>query len=192
MSATINENTADIMSDHIDKTIADFQKKLAEKEDEAKQIKVAINQMCAVAGRSPIYSDSELQVKSQVAATNSDEFVGIPMATAARRALEIRKASNQDPPATVRELYESLIGGGFLFDTKNEANAMRALRISLSKNTPVFYKLPTGKFGLVSWYGDKIKRASKAGAEKKGGNDIDSSDHEHDDDDASDLIGEED
>lgn len=168
------------MSDHIEKTIADFQEKLAEKEMEAKIIKQAINQMCTISGRPLLYSDSELETQSRRTSLRSDEFVGMPMATAARRALEIRKSSNMDPPATVREIYQSLQEGGYTFDTKVENNALRALRISLSKNTAVFYKLPSGKFGLLAWYGDKVKRRSAADSKK--GDEIQIDDDSGDDD----------
>jgi hypothetical protein len=60
-------------------------------------------------------------------------------------------------PATVKEIYDALKAGGYKFETKNDANAMRNLRISLTKNTSIFHKLPGGEFGLNEWY-PKLKK----------------------------------
>jgi hypothetical protein len=51
------------------------------------------------------------------------------------------------------------------------------MRISLAKNSSLFHKLPTGKFGLLEWYPNaKPLKASKtaddeAGAEDANGDD---------------------
>ena len=148
------------MSDHIEKTIADLQNKLAEIEAEATSIKTVVNQLCEMSGRNPIYSDADIGKSVITTSISSDEFYGKPLATAVREVLDYRKNSIQDAPATVRDIFDTLKLGGYEFDTKNDENALRGLRISLSKNTSLFHKLPNGKFGLVIWY-PRIRSKSK-------------------------------
>lgn len=44
-----------------------------------------------------------------------------------------------------------MIAGGYQFETKDDNNAMRGMRISMAKNIK-FHKLPNGKWGLKEWY----------------------------------------
>jgi hypothetical protein len=93
-----------------------------------------------------------------------DQFYGVPLATAIREYLQMRRASNLGP-ATVNDIHAALVSGGFVFETRNEANAKRALYISLGKNTLMFHKLPSGTdatavFGLKEWY-PRTKEAVK-------------------------------
>jgi hypothetical protein len=73
----------------------------------------------------------------------------------------MRRAQNLGA-ATNREIYDSLMAGGYEFDTKSEDIAQQSLRHSLAKNTALFHKLPNGQFGLLSWY-PNVKKP-KAGA----------------------------
>lgn len=57
--------------------------------------------------------------------------------------LAMRRASNSGA-ATVREIFNALKGGGFAFQAKEDANAQRGLRKSLTKNSATFHKLPVG------------------------------------------------
>lgn len=143
------------MSDHFEQTIAEMQKTLADQEAEVLKTKEMINRIREYAGKPPLYSDAELRTSSQIGITRSDQFYGKPLAGSARSILEMRDASGAGP-AAVRQLYESLIEGGYHFDTKSEANSIRSLRVSLSKNIAVFHKLPNGEFGLRVWYGNKV------------------------------------
>ena len=70
--------------------------------------------------------------------------------------LEMRKAQGLGP-ATPREIFESLKDGGYQFETKDETNAMIGLRALLRKNTVTFHKLPSGTYGMASWYPDAKK-----------------------------------
>lgn len=78
----------------------------------------------------------------------------------------MRRTANLGP-ATVGEIYDALLAGGYNFESKDTANGKRGLRVSLTKNSSIFHRLPDGKtFGLASWY-PKIKengKASKLGA----------------------------
>jgi len=148
--------------DHILKTIADFEAKLRGAQDEVSRLKRTINDLCGMAGLPARYAiaDAETAVAS-LTTLRSDQFYGRPMATVVREYLELRKASNLDPPANVNEIYDGLVKGGFKFETLNEKNAKDGLRVSLAKNTAVFHKLPNGSWGLVDWYPNAKKRAGK-------------------------------
>lgn len=170
------------MSDHYEKTIAEMQKTLAVQEGEVHKTKEMINRLCEFAGKSPLYSDSDLKPSGQIGVTRSDQFYGKPLARSVRQILEMRDASGAGP-ATVREIFEGLGEGAYKFETKNDKNAMRGLRVSLSKNIATFHKLPNGQFGLVAWYPNikqsKIKDPSPSAAEAE------APDTEEDDDDES-------
>src|SRR5690348_16312573 len=140
------------MSDHLKQTIADLQAKLADQESTVMKTKSLINQLAEMAGMGVIYNDSDLQpAQTSSLSIRSDQFYGQPQATCVRQILEMRKALNQGP-ATVNEIFADLQQGGFLFETKNDDNAKRGLRISISKNTALFHKLPNGRIGLLAWY----------------------------------------
>ena len=55
-------------------------------------------------------------------------------------------------PASVSEIYEAMLAGGYEFEAKDADNAKRGLRISLTKSSATFTKLPQGKYGLREWY----------------------------------------
>lgn len=139
------------MSDHFEKTIAEMQKTLTNQESEVLKTKEMINRLCEFAGKPPLYSDAELQPSSQTGITRSDQFYGKALASSVRDILDMRNVSGVGP-ATVREIFEALKEGGYHFETKNDKNAMRGLRVSLSKNVGTFHKLPNGEFGLLAWY----------------------------------------
>jgi hypothetical protein len=151
------------MSDHLKSTIADLQQKLREQEATVVRTKSLINQLAEMAGMPPVYARSELEASAGVdLSIRSDQFYGQPQATAVRDILKMRKALNRGP-ATINEIYEALVEGGYAFETKNDENAKRGLRISISKNTALFHKLPNGKIGLLEWY-PAAKKAKRQGA----------------------------
>ena len=121
--------------------------------------KRTVNRLCLRAGRPAMYPDADLTTGVQLGNIRSDQYYGQPLATAIRSILESRRASNLGA-ATVREIYDTLIKGGFKFDAKDE-NAIRGLRQSLTKNSGTFHKLPNGGYGLLEWYpGAKPARPS--------------------------------
>jgi hypothetical protein len=154
------------MSEHIRQTIADLQKSLIEDERKVLEKKRLINSLAEHAGMARIYSDAELQTSPTVnLAIQSDQFYGQPLASSIRAVLEMRRALNQGP-ATINEVHAALVEGNYAFDTKNEDNAKRGLRISMTKNTSIFHKLPNGKFGLLEWYPNvKQPKSGKAAAD---------------------------
>ena len=126
-------------------------------EGQVTQKKRLANELCREYGRTPRYPDAEAPKSQSIALSGRDVFYGRPMATVVREFLEIRGPSNQGGlgAATVNEIYDAIVGGGFKFDTKDEANAKRSLRIALAKNTATFHKVGgagADAYGLTEWY----------------------------------------
>lgn len=156
------------MSEHIQKTIADFEAKLRLAEAEVSRLKRTINDLCEMAGIPARFATTEPEVTAAtLGSLRSDQFYGRPMATVVREYLELRKASNMDPPATVNEIYNALLSGGFKFEASSEKNAKDGLRISLAKNTAVFHKLPNSAWGLLEWYPNAKKKPSRQSSGNK-------------------------
>ncbi len=153
------------MSDVIDGSIKLIQGKIQELERELSDKKRVVNDLCSIDGRPPIYAD--LTMSSTIASIRSDEFYGKALATVVRLILEKRAAANMGA-ATVSEIYEAMMQGGYQFDAKNDENAKRGLYISLAKNTTVFHKLPNGTYGLVHWYPAMKPRAAREAQEPSG------------------------
>lgn len=156
------------MSDHIQGTIAHYQSKLREQEKSVLRTKALINELCVEAGIEPLYANLATEDGGGVQlAIQADQFYGQAQATCIRQILEMRRALKQGP-ATVNDLYDALVLGGFAFETKNEENAKRGLRISLTKNSAIFHKLPNGKFGLLEWYPNAKAAKKREGAADSG------------------------
>lgn len=146
------------MNSNIDGVIADLQKKLTEQETAVIQSKQLINLLCTQYGRDPIYKDADLAPSSGTQAFASDEFYGQPLAGSMRKILEHRKATGLGP-ATPREIYDTLVSGGYAFETDNVQNRLIGIRVSLRKSSGTFHRLPEGKqYGLLEWY-PKAQRA---------------------------------
>jgi hypothetical protein len=143
-----------------------LQKDLSEQERKVSEIKTTINRLCELAGASPLYADVALTSQPMITTIKGDTFYGKSVITAAREYLDMRKAGNLGPAST-REIFEALKSGGFIFNSKSEANSIVVVRNALSKASSIFHRLPTGEYGLAKWYDlAKIKRA-------KGSNDDD-------------------
>lgn len=150
------------MAEHLQKAIAELEAKLAEQLKAAAKTKSGINQLAELAGMTPPYPETEEPTSG--GAIRPDQFYGKPLHTAMRLYLELR--GPQRGPATVNEIFEVLRQGGYQFDTKNDDNSKRVIRITLTKNSLVFHKLPNGSYGLLVWYPNV--KASKARPSKAG------------------------
>nr|WP_298717243.1 hypothetical protein [uncultured Steroidobacter sp.] len=175
------------MSDHVKATIKDLQNELKKQEAAVVEKKKLINMLCAHAGMPPMYSDVELQASSGPSLSiKSDQFYGQSMITAMRQILEMRKSLDQGP-ATINEIHAALVEGNFIFETKDEANAKRGIRISVTKNSGIFHKLPNGRVGLLEWYPNvKAPKAKKTASD----NGADNDDADSDDNAVEDVVGE--
>ncbi|MCI0637722.1 MAG: hypothetical protein L0Y72_08870 [Gemmataceae bacterium] len=135
------------MADHVERTIETVLAQISELERQASEHKKTVNGLCQLLSRPPMFPDVD---PSSRAPLRDDQFYGKPLATAVQEVLERRNLSGQGA-ATVAEIYEVLVRGGFHFATKNAENAKRNLYAKLAKN-PKFHKLPNGSYGLTEWY----------------------------------------
>jgi len=137
------------------KTIEMLQGQIQKAELEIGEKRRTVNSLCAAISRPPVYADGEPSFGKSLS-IRSDEFYGKPLATAVRAILEKRAAAGLGS-ASVYEIYDRMVEGGFRFGTKNEGHARRALAISMAKNTTTFHRLPNGDFGLTEWYPEASK-----------------------------------
>lgn len=142
------------MSDHILKTISEVQGQVEEIEAQLIHKKRMVNDLRGLANLDPLYHDIEKSSASS-GAIRSDQFYGQPLATVVHNVLKMRQQA-----MNVNDIYASMLEGGYSFEAKSDNNAKRSLRISLSKNTAKFHKLPNGTFGLLEWY-PNVKNSCK-------------------------------
>jgi hypothetical protein len=136
--------------------LAELQDEIRKQEAKTAEDKRFANKLCERLRIPPAYVITDQQENSVPLSIQADQFYGQPLAGAIRTILEMRRALKQGP-AGLNDLYGALVAGGYKFETKNEENAKRGLRQSLTKNVAQFHKLPNGLFGLTEWY-PKVKR----------------------------------
>lgn len=120
---------------------------IADLDRQSGEHKRTVNGLCRLLSRPPMFPETD---PTSNAPLRDDEFYGKPLATAVQEVLERRKRAGQGA-ATVADIYDSLVRGGFHFSTKNAENAKRNLYSSLQKNMK-FHRLPNGSYGLTEWY----------------------------------------
>lgn len=140
--------------------LAELQAEIRAQESATAENKRFANKLCVRMGMAPLYTVIENQETSAPLSIQADQFYGQPLAGAIRTILEMRRALKQGP-ASLNDIFDALIKGGYKFETKNEDNSKRGLRQSLTKNVALFHKLPNGMFGLTEWY-PKVKRRGEA------------------------------
>lgn len=133
----------------VERTIQLVQTRIHDLERQLVDQKKAVNTLCGLLGKPAMY-------EIDGAATSSieivpDEFYGKKLRTAIRVILEKRRASGQGA-ATLDDLVDALVKGGYHFDRSNDENSKRGVYNTLSKNAGVFHKLPNGRYGLLEWY----------------------------------------
>lgn len=151
------------MSEHIDKTIAELQRHIADLDEQANDAKKTINSLCKVIGRPVLYDSIDEQSTVLNAPLQGDEYYNRPLATVVKEILEGRRSIGAGP-ATLDELFETMIEGGFQFSgaSKRDDFKRRGLSIALAKNQ-AFHKLPNGKIGLRDWYNVKESKSTTNG-----------------------------
>ena len=156
------------MNENLDRTISDLMKMIETTEGELAENKRVVNRLCKMNGRQPVYAESAAASGATINSIRRDQWYGQPISTAIREYLTMRRVGDQGP-GTVNEIYDALIQGGFRFETKDDENAKRALRISLTKNTSIFHRMPDGKtYGLLEWYPDvKVRKEREPTADAK-------------------------
>jgi hypothetical protein len=153
------------MDEHTASVMEQAKRKLAEQEQAVIDSKKFINQLCQFGGIAPIYKLDEAGPNALgIGAIQSDSFYGKSAFTAVREFLDMRRTSSLGA-ATYNEIIQALEAGGFDFSTlsPDKEIAMRAVAITLGKNSSIFHKLPNGNWGLLSWYPEaKEKKKQKA------------------------------
>jgi hypothetical protein len=148
-----------------DRVIEMLKHKVEVKEKELIDAKKAVNQFCVLVGENPAYDIDESVESSGInLSLKGHEYYMQPLAKVIN---DILKRANG--PATIKEIYDQMVAGGYKFDAKNDDNAQRGVRISVMKNVAKFHKLPNGKFGLTEWFPElkeskepkKIKRRKR-------------------------------
>jgi hypothetical protein len=139
------------MSEHIALTLKDAENKLADQQKAVTATKKLINGLLEMMGQSHRFTDLDEPAPIVTGTSRGDEYYGKALAWVVKDILVHRNKTGHGP-ASVNEIFAAMIKGGYKFETENEDNAKRGLRISLTKNSTTFHKLPTGKFGLREWY----------------------------------------
>ncbi len=150
------------MAGEFDPAIQRLVKEIERDEAALREKKRMVNHLCKYGNKAPLFADSELSDSGSVSSVRPDQFYSQPLATAIRTYLEMRQTSGLGA-ATVREIFDTLKAGGFKFEARDDDNAQRGLRQSLTKNSVTFHRLPNGTYGLVEWY----PRAKSPKAEPK-------------------------
>jgi hypothetical protein len=129
---------------------------ISAKESEIAELKRAANIMCRQAGMDPLYADTNPTENNAASLKmRPDEYYGKAFSTAARMYLERRRSA-----VPAEEIMRGLEQGSFDFDAQGwpKDDRLRLVALSLSKNTAIFHKLPSGLIGLKEWYPDAIER----------------------------------
>jgi hypothetical protein len=145
------------MSDHDnhhERTINDLVAKIEEKLKPINAEKRIVNDLCAMYGMPPRFADVDSGAFGGSLTIKRDQFHAKPLATAVREYLKQRGPSDRGGlgAASVNEIFDALIAGGYKPETDDEDNAKRGLRIALTKNSVTFYRVPGGAYGLLEWY----------------------------------------
>jgi hypothetical protein len=135
-------------------TITDLQAHIRDLELELADAKKFVNRLLARHGQPPIYADVGIADGASATSLQPDTFYNKPLMTAMKDFLKMRRATNQGP-ADIHTMYKALVNGGFKFETDNEENRKKNLKVSLTKNASVFHRLPgaINTYGLTEWYG---------------------------------------
>lgn len=149
------------MSTHVEQTIADLVQETARMETDLNDNKRLVNKLCTKIGKLPPYPDTERATEVGIGNVRRDQWYGQSISTSIREYLSIRRAANLGP-ATVNEIYDALVSGGFAFEARDADNAKRGIRICLTKNTSLFHRLPDDKhYGLIEWYPEAKTRKER-------------------------------
>ena len=135
--------------DHVQKTLDMVLNDLRELQKQTANKMKTANSLCGLLDQPPMFQDVELS--DSVLTIQPDEFYGKQMTEVVHTLLEKRKRTNLGV-ATVAEIYDGMIQGGFHFQTKNPVYAKRGIYGTLSREAGSFHKLPDGRYGLPEWY----------------------------------------
>lgn len=147
----------------IEATLDIFLEQVRELERQMAEKKRTVNELCQVLGRPPLF---EAVGAAAGFSTRADEYYGRPASEVIKAILEKRQQASLGA-ASVAEIYDAMIAGGYVFQTANELYAKRGIYSILSSD-PTFHRLPNGRIGLASWYpAVKAKAAQEERKTKK-------------------------
>lgn len=157
------------MSEQIKTAIEQVEAQIAAKEAEIlSPLKITVNQLCQMIGEPARYEINGTgtvagTVKRKAMEFRSDQFFGRPLAQCVTEYLETREAAGLPRTASMDDIFEALVKGGYKTDDGNEDFAKRGVKISLTKNTAQFAKVGEN-FGLKKWYPNSKPPPRKATA----------------------------
>jgi len=149
------------LEDAIEALLEELQHQL----DQVADTKKTINTLLRRIGKEPKFPEESIeQVSPSSFRLRPDQFYGRPLATSVQEFLENRKKATGDQACLPSEILAALEQGGFDFKAQGwKDNArLRSLSITLGKN-PKFHRLPSGMYGLLSWYPDVTAKKERPG-----------------------------
>jgi hypothetical protein len=163
------------MSQALQTAIDELVGQIAVKEAEIAPLKIAVNTLCRTIGTDEMYPDVGTTLRTTPSSPtvraltwSPSQFFGRQLASCVGDIMEARVNAGLDKACSVDDIFTALKEGGFRFEGGgNEGNSKRAIKISLTKNTAQFVKLPNELFSLKKWFGG---RATKKIASRGEGN----------------------
>lgn len=161
------------MSDKIKAAIEEIEAQIKAKEAEILMpLKVAINHLCQTIGEPARYeidgTGASGQPKRNILNWRNDQFFGRPLAGCVTEYFEAREAAGLERAASVDDIYEALLKGGYRFEGTSDEYIKGAMKRSLTKNTAQFAKISENLFGLKKWY-PNAKSSRKTNGTSGGG-----------------------
>jgi hypothetical protein len=156
------------MAHDLDPAIATLERRREEALQNVAELERTINMLCKEAGQPPRYAETTTSSGAKLIQISDDTFYGQKQTPAMRTYLEMRRAQGVGP-ATVREIYEAIKSGGYVFEAKEVETALVGMRALLRTQPQVFHRLPQGTWGLTAWYPDAKKPKEDEKPKKKTG-----------------------
>lgn len=136
--------------DELRPAISRLEQKLEAQLKDVAETKKAINLLLKMGGEPPRYTDID-SGGAVALAVRSDMYYGQPLSSVVGDVLTRNKSAGGGA-MSVNEIYDAMVKGGYKFETQSDDNAKRGLRISLTKNSTKFHRVPNGNWGLREWY----------------------------------------
>jgi hypothetical protein len=149
------------MSEHILKTIEHVREEIAKAEEALRPKKALVNQLCELAGVPLMYELGD-SATAPLRVIRRNAFYGKPLSTCVREFLEMR-TTLPVREATLDDIFSALKEGGYDLKASGdkEEDQKRGVAIAIGKNSQTFHRLPTGDYGLISWYPNIRERKGK-------------------------------
>lgn len=155
----VHVSRSNVMSLNIEKAVESLAMELNKVLQRATELKKSINQLLALAGKPPMFTDVEYSPVGGPTTIRRDQFFGMTVTMAAREYLRMRGSA-----ATPQEILDALVQGGFEFPKEwRETFFLKNLAISLKKNVPrdFVYLKSSNSYGLWDFYPDKKREKER-------------------------------